>query len=126
VLQGQKVGYMKDGKLVANDIRVNPEDYFHNTYGGAESAIIDGSYIKFRELTLGYSLPAKVLDRVNWLKAANISLVGRNLWLLYTDKSNKAHIDPETGMGAGNTGLGIEQYQIPSNRSLGVRLGVTF
>ncbi|PUZ29310.1 SusC/RagA family TonB-linked outer membrane protein [Chitinophaga parva] len=126
VLQGQKVGYMKDGKLVANDIRVNPEDYFHNTYGGAESAIIDGSYIKFRELTLGYSLPAKVLDRVNWLKAANISLVGRNLWLMYTDKSNKAHIDPETGMGAGNTGLGIEQYQIPSNRSLGVRLGVTF
>lgn len=124
-LKGQKVVKLQDGKYVPNDVKVSAEDYFHNTYGGAESAIIDGSFIKFREFTLGYSLPNKVLDRVSWLKAANISFVGRNLFLLYTDKSNRAHIDPETGMGTGNDGLGIEQYQIPSNRSLGLRLNLT-
>jgi hypothetical protein len=123
VLQGQRV-VKPDGK--ANDIRVGAMDYFHSLYGGRESAIIDGSFIKLRQIELGYNVPSKVLSRVNWLKSAGVSFFAHNVALLYTHKSNKAHIDPETGFGALEDGLGIEQYQIPSNRSIGFKLNLGF
>lgn len=127
VQQGDKVVKMgADGKYVPNDIRVGAADYFQTLYSGRETAIINGSYIKFRELVLGYTFPSRLMDKLGWIKGANISLVGRNLALLYTHKSNTAHIDPETGMGADNLGLGIEQYQIPSSRSVGLRLNLNF
>lgn len=123
VLQGERV-VKGDGK--ENDIRVDAQDYFHSLYGGRESAIIDGSFIKLRQIELGYQVPAKVLSRINWLKSAGISIFAHNVALLYTHKSNRAHIDPETGFGALEDGLGIEQYQIPSNRSIGFKLNVGF
>ena len=126
VLKGEKVVTLRDGKYVQNDIRVSAEDYWHSLYGGRESGIIDGSFIKLREFSLSYTLPAKIYRNIKWLREANIQLIGRNLALLYTDKSNDAHIDPEAAMGSDNAGLGVEQYQIPSNRSLGVRLNLTF
>lgn len=126
VLQDEKVVMEKDGKYVPNTIRVGAQDYWQHLYGGRESGIIDGSYIKFRELTLGYSLPSEITNRWGWLKGASIMLIGRNLALLYTDKSNDAHIDPESAMGSLNAGMGIEQYNIPANRSIGVRLNLSF
>ncbi len=126
VLKNQRAMKTVNGKLETNDIRVSAEDYFHSLYGGRESGIIDGSFIKLREIVFGYSLPNRVISRLGWLKGANLSLIARNVALLYTDKSNDAHIDPEAGMGAGNDGLGIEQYNIPSNRSFGLRLNLTF
>ncbi|KAA2240461.1 SusC/RagA family TonB-linked outer membrane protein [Chitinophaga agrisoli] len=123
VLQNERV-VKADGK--ENDIRVGAQDYFHSLYGGRESSIIDGSYIKLRQIELGYTVPAKMLNRINFVKSAGISFFARNVALLHTDKSNRAHIDPETSMGSLEDGLGIEQYQIPSNRSIGFKLNVGF
>lgn len=94
--------------------------------GGSEFDIVDGSFIKLRQIQLGYNLPARTLRRVNWIRSANISLFSYNVALLAKHKSNRSNIDPETGFGVGNDGLGVEQNQIPSNRSIGIQLNLNF
>lgn len=71
-------------------------------------------------------MPKKWFNSVNWMQSANLSFVGRNLALLYVDKTNIMRIDPETGFGTSNNGMGLEQYQIPPYRSLGFRLRILF
>lgn len=109
-----------------NTTPVSAQDYFHSLWSGYETSIVDGSYIKLRQVVLGYTFPSRFVKKLNWLQGANISVFANNVALLYTHKSNVAHIDPETGFGVGNDGLGIEQYQIPSNRSIGLKLNLTF
>ncbi len=110
----------------SDDIRVRAQDYFHSLWGGKETGIVDGSFVKLREVEFGYSLPQSLMQKVHLVQGINISVFANNVALLHISKSNVAHIDPETGFGVGNDGLGIEQYQIPSNRSIGVKLNVKF
>ncbi len=114
------------GSGVENDISIAAQTYFMDFWGNQENSIIDGSFIKLRELTIGYDLPRSVINRIGYLQGARISFVGRNLALLYTHESNNINIDPETGFGTANTGVGLEQYQIPSSRSLGFRVNLSF
>jgi len=127
--------YMTDKKFVKedgspNDIRASASDVFKSlTYanaGGSEFDVFSGSYIKLRQIELGYTFPKSTLTKIDWLKGASISLFSYNVALLKTSKSNKSGIDPETGFGVGNDGLGIEQGQIPSNRSIGLKLKLNF
>ncbi|MFD2598560.1 SusC/RagA family TonB-linked outer membrane protein [Sphingobacterium corticis] len=123
--------YMANERFVleddsANDIRVGARDYFQSLWGGRETGIIDGSFVKLREIQFGYDFPQRLFTNWKVIKRAGVSVFAHNVALLYTHKSNFAHIDPETGFGVGNDGLGIEQYQIPSNRSIGMKLNLTF
>ncbi len=110
----------------ANDIVVSAQDYYESYWNTPEQGIIDASYIKFRELTFGYSIPHTILNKIGKIQSANISFVGRNLALLWTHKSNDVGIDPETAFGTTNAGMGIEQYQLPATRSLGFKVSLTF
>lgn len=100
------------------------------SYDGASSGtkfdIIDGTFIKLRTIQFGYTIPANLISKWGWLKSASVSAFAQNIALLYVDKSNKAHIDPETGFGTDVTSLGVEEYQIPSNRSIGLKLNLNF
>ena len=66
------------------------------------------------------------MGEVSWIQSVNLSFVASNVALLYVDKSNDMRIDPETGFGATNNGMGLEQFQLPSTRSLGFKLQVIF
>lgn len=114
-------GVLEDGSQ--NTTVVAAEDYFANYWNLHEPSIIDGSFIKFRELVIGYDIP---MNNVPVIQALNVSLVGRNLGMLWKHKSNDINIDPETGFGANNGGMGLEQYQLPAVRSLGFKIGVKF
>jgi TonB-linked SusC/RagA family outer membrane protein len=114
------------GSGVENDVTIPAQTYFMDFWGNQENSIIDGSFIKLRELTVGYDLPQNLMNRLGYVQGARISFVGRNLALLYTHESNTINIDPETGFGTTNTGVGLEQYQIPSSRSLGFRINLSF
>ncbi len=109
-----------------NDKRVSAQDY----YGGAwvwnnhEYSILDGSYVKFREVILGYNINVK---KIHWLQKLNVSVFGRNLAILYRDKSTSQFgIDPEVGLGGGDAGVGFENFQIPTTRNFGFRLSAGF
>ena len=129
VVVGQDV--LKDETVVkadgsTNDIVVSAQDYYERYWGIEKTGIIDGSFVKLREVTFGYTLPSSLLDRVGFIKSANISFVGRNMAILWTHKSNDIGIDPETALGTTESGMGIEQYQLPATRNLGFKLSVTF
>jgi TonB-linked SusC/RagA family outer membrane protein len=126
---GQDV--LKDYKVVdesgaTNTTVVSAQDYYESYWGLEKQGIIDGSFIKLREITFGYSIPASILEKTGFLKTADISFVGRNLALLWTHKSNDVHIDPETAFGTTEKGMGLEQYQLPATRNLGFKVSLTF
>lgn len=110
-------GVNEDGSV--NTTNVSAENYNHSLYGIHEASIFDASFIKLRELKLGYALPARMAGRFN-VSSLYMSLVGRNLWL----DAKVPHIDPETAFNSGNS-QGLEFGQFPSARSFGFHLTVT-
>jgi len=82
--------------------------------------VVDGSYVKLREVSLGYRF------RTPASYSVRLSLIGRNLSILYRHKENRYGLDPETGSGSGIAGLGYEQMQIPSARNIGARVTFSF
>jgi len=83
------------------------------------TSVVDGDFIKFRQLTLGYSVPNEVFDRVKFLKGIDISLVGRNLGILWRKAKN---IDPENTFGSTVRRQGIEGTSLPTTRSIGLNV----
>ena len=118
-------GAIADGIDVAtgqkNTVAIEPEYYFGDYWGKTEPAVIDGSYIKLREISLGYDIRMK-----GFIKVLNVGLYGRNLALLYRDKSNDIRIDPEAAYGTGTNAIGVEQYTFPAVRTTGFKLRVDF
>ncbi len=117
-------GVKEDG--TPNDIRVSAQDY----YGGAwvwnnhEYSILDGTYVKLREVILGYDFNVK---GNKWLQKVNLSAYGRNLAILYRDKSTAEFgLDPEVGLGGGDNGVGFENFQVPTTRNFGFKVTVGF
>ncbi|MDP4128810.1 MAG: SusC/RagA family TonB-linked outer membrane protein [Bacteroidota bacterium] len=111
-----------------NDIRVSAQDYFGAPSGWVwnnhEYSILDGSYVKLREVIFGYNLSVK---KIHWLQKLNVSVFGRNLAILYRDPSTRLFgIDPEVGMGGGEAGVGFENFQIPTTRNFGFKLSAGF
>jgi TonB-linked SusC/RagA family outer membrane protein len=83
-----------------------------------EGMMYDASFVKLREVKLGYTLPSTVTRSLS-IRDVNISFVGRNLFL-WTDVP---HVDPETASTAGGTIIpGVESVAIPSARSYGFNL----
>lgn len=93
--------------------------------------LYDASYLKLREVSLGYDLPQNWIKKVG-LQNANFSVYSRNI-ILWT--AAKINIDPETAfqMEAGVQGggsqfkQGIERYNVnPWVIPVGFKLGLTF
>ena len=117
-------GVFEDG--TPNDIRVSAQEYFNGSWmwNNHEYSILDASFVKLRELSLGYSFNVSKLKALSKL---NVSLVGRNLAILYRSEGTKElGIDPEVGFGGGEAGIGYENFQIPTTRSFGFRLTAGF
>jgi hypothetical protein len=87
-----------------------------------EAALYDASFIKLREVTLGYTIPGSALAKTPF-QEARISLVARNL-ALWTENP---HFDPETlSMSGGTLIPGVEDMAFPSTRSMGFNLNIKF
>ncbi|WP_022822511.1 SusC/RagA family TonB-linked outer membrane protein [Hymenobacter norwichensis] len=127
-LQGREGGLIApgvirnpDGTFRPNDVQVSAQNYFYAyAYNARESSVYDASFVKLREVRLGYQLPKSLVERT-FLKGIGVSFVGRNLWLI---SSHAPGIDPETSFNNGNA-QGLESTQIPSTRSLGFNVNLT-
>ncbi|MGD2216932.1 MAG: SusC/RagA family TonB-linked outer membrane protein [Gemmatimonadales bacterium] len=114
-------GVLPDGSINGDgvdDAYACPQDFYGGVWGSQEASIFDASYVKLRELRIGYDLPVRW---VRWMgfNGGNLSLIGRNLLLW----SNINHIDPETAFDASNV-QGIEFGQHPTSRSYGFSLSL--
>lgn len=84
--------------------------------------LYDASYIKLRELSLSYSLPDKLIKRMNPFKGITFSVVGRNLWIIH---KNLPYADPEETTSSGNI-QGLQTGAYPSVRNIGVNVNFKF
>ncbi len=118
---GNGVKQLPNGTWVENDIVVSAEEYNKAAYSSnvAYSSIFDASFIKLREVRLGYTFPK--LGNTG-IKDLTLAVVGRNLALLY---AKVPHIDPETAFSNSNV-QGLEFGQLPSARSIGFNVSFKF
>ena len=75
--------------------------------------------VRLQEASIGYTIPREVLRNVCEI---TVSIVGRNLWMLY----NKAPFDPESIATTGNYYQGIDYFMMPSLRNVGFNLRFKF
>ncbi|WP_128547233.1 SusC/RagA family TonB-linked outer membrane protein [Larkinella soli] len=101
-----------------NTTRVDAQNLYANwLFALNEYWIYDKSYVKLREISLGYTLPRNVLGR--WVKSANISFIARNPLLIFSKIGGGIDIsESET--------LWYEGGQLPPVRSFGVNLRLGF
>ncbi|MHA6247006.1 SusC/RagA family TonB-linked outer membrane protein [Pontibacter sp. CAU 1760] len=91
-------------------------------FGAIEEQFVeDGSWVRLRELTLSYNLPATLLSNTP-VKAASVAFNARNLWL-NTDYSG---IDPENNLTGTGNALGLDYFSMPNTEGYGLTLRVTF
>jgi len=82
--------------------------------------IYDASYVKLREVALSFALPKKVVSRIKFVKDIELSLLGRNLWLIH---KNVPYADPEENLSSGNI-QGNQSGSYPTTRTIGLNLKV--
>lgn len=88
-----------------NNEYITPQNYWQHAAGNLmDWFIYDASFIKLREVTLGYNFPSALLSKTP-VKSARFSLVGRNLATLF--KNTPTGIDPQATSSSGND-QGIE------------------
>jgi len=92
-----------------------------NGFGGiSEMSIYDTSWLRLRELTLSYNLPANILGSV--FQGATLSLTGRNLWL----STDYPGIDPETNLTGDSNGYGLDYFNMPNTKSYTATVRLNF
>lgn len=111
-------GVLADG--TPNTKRIDISNSGSSAYGYSNnppraSTIYDAGYVKLREVSLTYSLPAKLVTKLRAFKGIDISLVGRNLWIIH---KNVPYADPEDGLGSGNV-QGYQSGSYPAVRTMG-------
>ncbi len=105
-----------------NDIPITAQQFWAQQNDVDEDGIFDGTFVKLREVRLSYSLPSSILERVPFGKV-EFAFEGRNLALLY---SKIPHIDPEVSFYGPTNAQGLEAYNLPTSRSYGFNVKLTF
>ncbi|MBC3787585.1 SusC/RagA family TonB-linked outer membrane protein [Spirosoma utsteinense] len=99
--------------LDANDSRSQqPSSYF----------IEDGSYLRLKNLTIGYTLPASVASKIKF-ESARVFVQAQNLFTI----TKYSGIDPEVtsvGSSPGSTVLGVDQGNYPNAKMY--QIGINF
>ena len=113
------------GKVVVDGVEFEPEAWYttvgasnFNSPYATEFYVYKGTNVRLRELSLGYTFRNLFGNGKN-LTAA---LIARNLFFFYKD----APCDPDVSMGTGNGVQGVDIFNLPSSRSLGLNLKLNF
>jgi hypothetical protein len=111
--------------LPGRDLRYGTQQLYPQDYYGQVSTynpgifVYDASFIKLRQIILGYTFPASAFN--NKIQGLNISFVARNV---FTIMKHTPNIDPESNYSNGPQG--IEQAEVPYTRTFGLNLNVKF
>jgi len=119
-LRGRETGVVAQG--VREDGSVNttsvPAYLYYPQLASNISAlsVLNGSFIKFRELKIGYTFTPRATRP---FRAIAIDLVGRNIFTILKYTHN---IDPESQFSPNLTYGGIEGASLPMSRTIGINL----
>ncbi|GHT68529.1 SusC/RagA family TonB-linked outer membrane protein [Bacteroidia bacterium] len=101
---------------------------YWQTYYARESTnfMTDTYWMRLRTISLSYSLPQSLLNKVKVIKGGNLTVSGNNLFLL----TNYKGMDPETSAaGSGVTGsssVGIDYCGVPATAGVSFGINLTF
>ncbi|OQP56661.1 SusC/RagA family TonB-linked outer membrane protein [Niastella populi] len=114
-----------NGGAIVNGRPIPAKEYYQVVGAGASGGIASmytysATNVRLAEATLGYDLPVKKWNKV--VKKMNVSLIGRNLFLLYS----RAPFDPELTANTGTYFQGIDYFMAPSQRSFGFSVKLNF
>ncbi|CAG5002315.1 TonB-dependent receptor P3 [Dyadobacter sp. CECT 9275] len=112
----------EENKVLVTAAQVNNRDIIVRRRDAIDDYLYNASFIKLRYVSLTYSLPRALYEKIGFIKGASVSLVGRNLAILM---KHTPGIDPETNISAGND-QGIESTQLPPTRSYGFNVNLKF
>ncbi|WP_158499906.1 SusC/RagA family TonB-linked outer membrane protein [Sphingobacterium paucimobilis] len=88
----------------------------YNVYNYSTRRVADGSFVRMKQITLGYTLPKRIVQRAK-LKNVSLHAVANNPFLIYTDKALNGQ-DPEF-YGSGGVALPIpKQYTLSIKATL--------
>lgn len=116
------------GTGVNNTIQVNAQDYWNVVASNKEDVISeemlhDASYISMREITLGYQLPKKILNRTPF-RNIGVSLFGRNLF--YFQRNTDGFAPESSAFNVNNSSVGLESTSLPLMRTYGINFNLQF
>jgi hypothetical protein len=119
-------GVLDDGR--PNDIQITATNAYFNNFGSqapSEVNVIDGTTVRLREISLGYSLPKSWLNKTPFGRI-EISIMGQNLWFKAINFPKYMNFDTDVlSLGVGN-GLGFDFITGPSSTRYGASIKVTF
>ena len=125
-------GVKPDG--TPNDIILSAGEYYMNTFQwGAvpawgsgmsryDDAVHKNTYVKFRELSIGYNLPQSMADKLK-CNSIRVALTGSNLFYLYRTFKQ---FDPETNIGSSWVNQAIVSGSTSATRSIGFSVRASF
>ncbi|EDM35564.1 outer membrane receptor; ragA protein [Pedobacter sp. BAL39] len=98
-----------------------PDGINNNNYkDGGSRWLEDGSFLRLKALTLGYSLPKYVLQKVK-IDGLRFFVMGSNLFTV----TNYTGADPESSVSSDQNGQGIDLGTPPQPRSIQVGINLT-
>ncbi|MCU7548637.1 SusC/RagA family TonB-linked outer membrane protein [Chitinophagaceae bacterium LB-8] len=114
-------GVTADGK--PNTKRVeNIYGTYGYSYNPAANFVYDASYVKLREANITYSFPSSMVSKLKVFKGIDLSIIGRNLWIIH---KNLPYADPEENLTSGNA-QGYQSGAYPTTRTIGANLKLKF
>jgi len=106
----------------ANTVAVDGQAYYQRINSVLESVIQDGTYVKLRNVSLGYTFKPSILKKSPF-KAISFAVTGRNLWIYAPHFTGG---DPEvSSFGSSNGSQGIYSFSVPTSRSIDFNLKLT-
>ena len=102
-------------EFAKNTYKTTFQDWANNVMGAEISNIVDQTFMKLRDLSITYNIPARSLERTPF-KSANVSLVGRKLCIF----SKHKNIDLDQFVD------GASALQTPSVKSFGLNVNIVF
>jgi hypothetical protein len=105
-----------------NTTSITAQQYWGSYSGIGENYIYDQTNVRLREVSLSYTLPSSLVGKT-FIRGASIGITGRNLFFFYNAMEN---FDPETSYSVSNYSQGVMYYTLPTTRSLGLNLRLSF
>ena len=96
----------------------SPSGYEYTRSSINEFSIFNASYVKLRQVVLGYTLPATFVKKLPFSNI-RVSLVTQNPWIIY--QKTPRGVDPESASTSGN-GRGIENGSLPPIATYGFNI----
>ncbi len=127
-IAGRDGSLILDGDLASggkNTIPITSQAYW-SLVGGrggpvGEAFTYSATNVRLRQLSIGYRLASKFLKRMPFSNI-DFTLSGRNLFFL----KKKAPFDPEVALNNGLGGQGIDFWSMPTTKSIGFNINVSF